>query len=189
MSDVSRLVRESRAGNSAALSKLIPLVYDELHRLAAGYMRREQPGQTLQTTALVHEAYVRLMQQRNLKWENRAHFMAIAANLMRQILVERARGRRAEKRGGGSVRVTYDESMSPAVKSSVDLLALDEALARLEAFDPRRARIVELRFFGGLTLEEMASTLGVSPATVKRDWSVARAWLHREMGKSLSDGS
>ena len=189
MVDTPRLIRKSRAGNEDALAKLLPLVYDELHRLAARYMRRERKGQTLQTTALVHEAYLRLVKQKNLAWENRAHFMAIAANLMRQILVERARARQARKRGGAGLRVTtLDESKVPAAESSVDVLALEEALTQLETFDPRRGRIVELRFFGGLTVEETAAALDVSPATVKREWSVARAWLHREMIKSPSDG-
>lgn len=183
MPDVSRLLKSSQEGNEVALSKLLPLVYDELHQLAARYMRRERRGQTLQTTALVHEAYVRLVKQRHLAWDNRGHFMAIAANLMRQILVERARARQTLKRGGAPIRITYDESMAAAADRSVDLLALDEALARLESIDPGRARIVELRFFGGLTVEETAQALGISPATVKRQWSVARAWLYRELAK------
>ena len=188
MPDVPRLIRQSRAGNEEALAALLPLVYGELHQLAARYMRHERKGRTLQTTALVHEAYLRLVKQKNLAWENRAHFMAIAANLMRQILVERARARQAQKRGGASIRVTLDESMVPTDEPFVDVLALEEALTRLEAFDARRARLVELRFFAGLTIEEAAAALDLSPATVKREWSVARAWLHREMSKSASHG-
>jgi RNA polymerase sigma factor (TIGR02999 family) len=163
---------------------LLPIVYEELRRLAAAYLRRERPGQTLQPTALVHEAYLRLMKDRPDRWQNRAHFCAIAAHSMRQILIERARARGAQKRGGAQPRVTLDEALVAAdgrESPSVDLIALDEALARLEAIDAEQARLVELRFFGGLTIEETAQAMNISPATVKRHWTLARAWLAREL--------
>jgi RNA polymerase sigma factor (TIGR02999 family) len=163
---------------------MLPIVYEELRRLAAAYLRRERPGQTLQPTALVHEAYLRLMKDRPDRWQNRAHFCAIAAHSMRQILIERARARGAQKRGGAQPRVTLDEALVAAdgrESPSVDLVALDEALARLEAIDADQARLVELRFFGGLTIEETAEAMNISPATVKRHWTVARAWLAREL--------
>ena len=160
---------------------LLPVVYEELRRLAAAYLRRERPGQTLQPTALVHEAYLRLMKDRPERWQNRAHFCAIAAHSMRQILIDRARARGAQKRGGAQPRVTLDEGLVAAESSSVDLLALDAALERLAALDQEQARLVELRFFGGLTIEETAEAMGISPATVKRHWTVARAWLAREL--------
>ena len=160
---------------------LLPIVYQELRRLAASYLRRERPGQTLQPTALVHEAYLRLMKDRPERWQNRAHFCAIAAHSMRQILIERARARGAQKRGGAQPRVTLDEALVAGESPSVDLVALDEALGRLEQIDPEQARLVELRFFGGLTIEETAEAMKISPATVKRHWAVARAWLAREL--------
>ena len=167
------------------VAELMPLVYDELRRLAAGYLRRERPGQTLQATALVNEAFVRLSREKGKPFQNRTHFVAIAALSMRQILVQRARARNAEKRGGGADRITLDESIAgaaPPQDESVDVLALDDALTRLAALDPQQARIVELRYFGGLTIEETAETLEISPATVKRQWNLARAWLRRELG-------
>jgi RNA polymerase sigma factor (TIGR02999 family) len=170
--------------NQKAVAELMPLVYDELRRLAAGYLRRERPGQTLQPTALVNEAFVRLSQERGKPFQNRTHFLAIAALSMRQILVQRARARHAEKRGGGAERITLDESIARAPQPSeagVDVLALDEALTRLAALDPQQANIVELRYFGGLTIEEAAEALEISPATVKRQWTLARAWLQREL--------
>jgi RNA polymerase sigma factor (TIGR02999 family) len=161
---------------------LLPAVYEELKRLAASYLRRERPGQTLQPTALVHEAYLRLMKDRPDRWQNRAHFCAIAAHSMRQMLIERARARGAQKRGGAQPRVTLDEGLvAGAPAPSIDLVALDAALQRLEAVDPEQARLVELRFFGGLTIEETAEAMNISPATVKRHWTVARAWLAREL--------
>jgi RNA polymerase sigma factor (TIGR02999 family) len=178
---VAQLVESARRGDEQALSALMPLVYDELRRLAASYMRRERPGQTLQATALVHDAYIRLMQDSKLSWQNRSHFFGIAARSMRQILVERARARHAVKRGGSRVRVTLDASLLATEASAIDLEALDEALTRLEALDAELARVVEVRFFGGLSIEEAAETLDVSPATVKRRWSVAKAWLAREL--------
>jgi RNA polymerase sigma factor (TIGR02999 family) len=168
-------------GDRQSLDSLLPVVYQELRRLAAAYIRNEKPGQTLQPTALVHEAYLRLMKDRPERWQNRAHFCAIAAHSMRQILIERARARNAQKRWGDKARVTLDEALVHGGEQSVDLLALDSALERLAALDPEQARIVELRFFGGLTVEETAEALGVSPATVKRHWTVARAWLAREL--------
>jgi RNA polymerase sigma-70 factor (ECF subfamily) len=164
----------------------MPLVYDELRRVAARYIGRERPGQTLQATALVNEAFVRLVNEKARGFENRAHFVAIAALSMRQILVQRARARRAIKRGGAPERVTLDEAHLPADAagaghSGIDVLALDEALTRLAAIDPVQAKVVELRYFGGLTIEETAEALRSSPATVKRQWTMARAWLKREL--------
>jgi RNA polymerase sigma-70 factor, ECF subfamily len=164
-----------------SLDSLLPIVYQELRRLAASYLRRERSGQTLQPTALVHEAYLRLMKDKPDRWQNRAHFCAIAAHSMRQILIERARARGTLKRGGAQPRVTFDEALVAGGQRSFDLLALDEALERLAAFDPEQARLVELRFFGGLTVDETAEAMSISPATVKRHWSVARAWLAREL--------
>jgi RNA polymerase sigma factor (TIGR02999 family) len=179
---VTALLAEARAGKAEALDALLPLVYHELRRVAGAYVRRERPGQTLQATGLVHEAYLRLLKDKNLHWENRAHFCAIAANAMRQILVERARARGAAKRGGAWNRLTLDEGQAKAPEAAVDVEALDQALARLAERDPDQARLVELRYFGGLTIEETAAVLGVSPATVKRSWMVARAWLKKELG-------
>ena len=170
-------------GSRQSLDSLLPLVYKELRRLAAGYIRREKPGQTLQPTALVHEAYLRLMKDRPDRWQNRAHFCAIAAHSMRQILIERARARGAVKRGGGGPRVTLDEALVAGEDRSIDLLALDEALERLAAMDPDQARLVELRFFGGLTVAETAEALDISAATVKREWNFAKVWLEREMSR------
>ena len=177
------LVERVSRGDRPALEVLMPLVYDELRRLAAHYLRGERPGQTLQPTALVNEAYLRLLKDRPDRWQNRAHFCAIAAHSMRQILIERARARDALKRGGGQPRITFDESLNaPADAPSVDVLAVDLALERLAAIDADQARIVELRYFGGLSVEETAEAMGTSPATVKRHWAVARAWLARELG-------
>ncbi len=164
-----------------SLDSLLPIVYQELRRLAASYLRRERPGQTLQPTALVHEAYLRLMKDKPDRWKNRAHFCAIAAHAMRQILIEKARARDALKRGGGGARVTLDEAMAAGGERTIDLVALDAALERLAEIDAEQARLVELRFFGGLTVEETAEALDISPATVKRHWTIARAWLAREL--------
>jgi RNA polymerase sigma-70 factor (ECF subfamily) len=164
-----------------SVNSLLPDVYQELRRLAANYLRRERPGQTLQPTALVHEAYLRLLKDKPDRWQNRAHFCAIAAHSMRQILIERARARGAQKRGGARQRITLDERLLPGGEPSIDLLALDEALERLAAIDPEQARLVELRFFGGLTVEETAAAMDISPATVKRHWTIASAWLAREL--------
>lgn len=179
---------EERRGSNPEIEAFMPAVYEELRRLASSYLRRERDAQSMQPTALVHEVYLRMLRDKPMLFQNRAHFCAIAATAMRRILVERARSRHALKRGGVSPRVTLDESLieSPAgapslAPPSADVLALDDALARLEAIDPARARIVELRYFGGLSVEETAAELGLSPATVKRHWSVARAWLAREL--------
>lgn len=166
------------------LSRLMPEVYDELRRLARGYMAREQRGpQTLQATALVNEAYLRLMKEKAHAWRNRAHFCAIAANAMREILVEKARAKAAKKRGGSRARVSFSEDIASERESPIDLLSLHQALENLEKQDSKLARIVELRFFGGLTVEETAGVIGASPVTVKRSWSMAKAWLKREMEK------
>lgn len=167
-------------------ASFMPQVYDELRRLAANYLRHERPGQTLQATALVHEAFLRLNAEKNHPWKNRTHFLAIAALSMRQILVQRARARHAEKRGGQDAqRITLDESalgdVAATQPAGVDVLALDAALEKLAALDAQQARIVELRYFGGMTVEEVGETLDISPATVKRHWTIARAWLHREL--------
>jgi RNA polymerase sigma factor (TIGR02999 family) len=182
--DITLLLTELQAGNRAAESKLVPLVYDELRRLARRYMRGERAEHTLQPTALVHEAYLRLIGQRDVEWQNRAHFFGVAAQLMRRILVDHARARKAEKRGGSAPKVSLDETLVFTEAKGADLLALDEALTRLTERDPRQGRIVELRFFGGLTEDEAAEVLGVSTRTVKRDWNVARAWLYKELSKS-----
>lgn len=179
--EITQLLISWSHGDQAALSKLMPLVYDELHRLAHRYMRRERPGHTLQTTALVNEVYLRLVDQTKVQWQNRAHFFGIAANLMRQILVNYALRHRAAKRGGSAYRLTFDEAVAVSKEPDVDLIALDQALTRLAALDPRQARIVELRFFGGLTIEETAEVLNLSPATVKREWNTAKAWLHHQL--------
>jgi len=168
-------------GQQTAFDELFPLVYAELRRIAAREMRREKPGRTLQTTALVHEAYLRLLKDASLSFENRAHFLGIAARAMREILIEHARSRSARKRGGQAVRLTLDEALAASPSPSVDVLALDEALERLARLDDRHARVVELRYFGGLSVEETAVALGLSPATVKRAWTLARAWLFREL--------
>lgn len=181
---VTALLDAVRRGDRAQIGALVEQLYPDLHRLAAGYMRRERPGQTIQATALVNDVYLRLVQERDVSWQNRAHFCAIAANAMRQILVERARARHAVKRGGGAPRVTLLEERvgaAPDAGLEVDVLALHDALDRLATVDPERARLVELRYFGGLTIEEAAEALGWSPATVKRSWALARAWLQREL--------
>lgn len=167
-----------------AVNDLIPLVYDELRRQAHRYLRRERAGHTLQTTALVNEAYLKLVDQKNVSWESRAHFFAIAANLMRRILIDYARTKHREKRGGAQQDLPLDEALTVSVsESTVDLLALDEVLTRFAQIDEQQARIVELRYFSGLSIEETAEVLKISPATVKRDWTLARAWLHRELSR------
>ena len=180
--DMASLVENARKGDQDALSALTPIVYEELRRLAARYMRRERPGQTVQATALVHDVYLRLLRDSRLSWQNRAHFFGIAAQSMRQILVERARARRAAKRGGGRVRVTLDSGLIAARPRAIDVEALDEALTRLGQLDAELARVVDVRFFGGLSIEEAAEALAVSPATIKRRWTLAKAWLARELG-------
>jgi len=179
---VHELVDRATRGDKPALEALMPMVYAELRRLAAHYLKGERPGQTLQPTALVHEAYLKLLKDRPERWQNRAHFCAIAAHAMRQVLIERARARDALKRGGGQPRVTFDEGLPVTQPDpAVDVIALDTALERLAALDASQARIVELRYFGGLSIEETAEAMGISPATVKRHWAVARAWLAKEL--------
>lgn len=175
--DVTELLQQWSEGRQEALDRLVPAVYSELRRLAASYLRREGREHTLQATALVHEAFLKLVDQRAVRWQNRAHFFGIAAQLMRRILVDYARERSAAKRGGGERHLSLDEALVMAAARDVDLLALDELLTRLAVVDPQQSRIVELRFFGGLTMEETAEVLQISPATVGRDWTVAKAWL------------
>ena len=170
-------------GDDGALGELLPLVYAELRRLAAGYLRRERPGHTLQPTALVNEAYLRLVDQSHVHWQNRAHFLGVAAQMMRRILVDHARGQRAEKRGGEIQKLSLDENIDVSGERAADLVALDEALERLAELDPQKSRIVELRFFGGLSVEETAEVLGVSAPTVKRQWRMAKAWLYGQVQK------
>ena len=177
--EVTQLLVAWGNGSQAALEKLMPLVYEELRRLAHHYMRREHPGHTLQTTALVNEAYFRLVDQKHVHWQNRAHFFAISAQLMRRILVDHARGHQYAKRGGGAHKVALDEGAVVAREQAADLIALDDALRGLAAIDERKSRIVELRFFGGLSVEETAEALKLSPRTVMREWSMAKAWLYR----------
>ncbi len=178
--DVTFLLQAWSNGDQAALEKLMPLVYDQLHQLAQHYMAREQPGHILQTSALVNEAYLRLIDASRVSWQNRAHFFAISAQLMRRILVEFARARQGPKRGGGATPVVLDESRLGS-GDRADLVALDDALKGLAAIDPRKSQVVELRFFGGLSVEEAAEVLKVSPATVMRDWRLAKVWLWHEM--------
>jgi RNA polymerase sigma-70 factor, ECF subfamily len=180
--DVTRLLRAWGAGDERALEQLMPLVYDELHRLAHRYMSREQPGQTLQTTALVHEAYLRLVDVKQVDWQDRAHFYALCARLMRRILVDFARSRSYQKRGGGATHVRLDEAVTVSTVMGSELLAVDDALKRLAAIDLRKSQVIELRFFGGLSVGETALALKVSPETVMRDWRLARGWLIRELG-------
>jgi RNA polymerase sigma factor (TIGR02999 family) len=179
--NITDLLLGYRRGDKEALDKLMPLVYDELRRQAARYLRREQAGHTLQTTALIHEAYVRLVDQHNVQWQNRAHFFGIAAQMMRRILVDHARTKKRVKRGGSDIRVSLADATTPVKGQDLDIVALDEALQRLAKIDEQQSRVVELRFFSGLTVEETAEVMGISQATVKRDWSMAKAWLHREL--------
>src|SRR6185437_4979163 len=173
------------ASDKETLDKMMPVVYDELRRQAARYLRREKAGHTLQTTALIHEAYLRLVDQRNVQWQNRAHFFGIAAQMMRRILVDHARTKKRAKRGGSDVKVSLADATIPVKERDLDVVALDEALNRLTEIDEQQSRVVELRFFSGLTVEETAEVMGISAATVKRDWSMAKAWLHRELSKEI----
>jgi RNA polymerase sigma factor (TIGR02999 family) len=181
---VTKLLLDWGAGNRAALDALTPLVYDELRRLAGHYLRRERPDHTLQSTALVHEAYMRLIDQRNVRWQNRAQFFGLAAELIRRILVDHARAKQAAKRGGTAVKLTLDEALDASAGRDLDLVRLDDSLKALAEVDAQQSRIVELRYFAGLTIEETAEALDISPATVKRDWVVAKAWLRRQMDKT-----
>jgi RNA polymerase sigma factor (TIGR02999 family) len=180
-SQVTQLLVKWGGGDQQALENLMPLVYAELKRLAGSYLRRERPDHTLQSAALVNEAYVRLIDQRAVRWQNKAHFFGIAAQMMRRILLDHARGHHAAKRGAGIEPLELNEALDQAQKQSIDLLGLDEALRTLEKMDPQQGRIVELRFFSGLSIEETAEVLSISPATVKREWASARAWLYRQV--------
>lgn len=181
---ITTLLHEWQEGKEEALNELLPFVYDELRRRAAAYMRSERPGHTLQTTALVNEAYIKLFEKGEIEWESRNHFFAIAAQAMRRILVDHARKKNRKKRGSKSPVLPLDEArLIPSKDSTVDLEALDQALSRLAAFDERQAKIVELKYFGGMTFEETADVLGVSKVTVKRDWKIARVWLRGQLGE------
>lgn len=182
--EITKLLKEWSGGDSTALDRVIPLVYDELHRLAHQHMRRERAGHLLQTSALINEAYLRLMEQPELNLENRTHFFGIAARLMRQILVDEARKRNSAKRGGGGIQVSLTQATNVVQEQAANVVALDDALKTLEGIDGRQSEIVELRFFGGLSIEETAKVLSVSPGTVMRDWTFARAWLRNEMSRS-----
>ena len=185
---ISHLLHSWSDGDSQALDQLTTLVYGELRRMARRYMRRQPPGHTLQTTALIHEAYLRLVRREEQRWENRAHFFSVAAQAMRHILMDYARARNRDKRGGGGQRVSLDEAMTICPERVAELVALDDALTELAKLDDRRSKVVELRFFGGLTEEEIAEVLKVSPRTVSSDWSLARSWLLRELSKSVGSG-
>jgi|SRR5208283_241264 len=187
--DVTALLSQLTQGNHEAHEKLIPLVYEELKRLARSYMRRERADHTLQTTALVHEAYLKLVRQQAVNWQGRSHFFGIAAQLMRRILIDHARGQLRDKRGGVKEVLPLDEALVFSPEHSEELVKLDEALERLAKLDARQSQIVELRFFGGLSVEETAEFLGISPKTVKRDWSVAKTWLHCELREKNGDVS
>jgi RNA polymerase sigma factor (TIGR02999 family) len=187
--DVTELLLAWSDGDEAALQALIPIVHDELHRIAAACMAGERRGHSLQTTALVNEAYLRLIGTRRVNWQNRAHFLAMAARLMRRILVDFARSKQYQKRGGGAVRVTLVDDIALSAEPGRDLVALDEALETLAAVDERKSRVIELRFFGGLTVQETAETLHVSPETVMRDWKLAKAWLLRQLRRSGSEST
>jgi RNA polymerase sigma factor (TIGR02999 family) len=183
--EITQLLAEWSDGNQAALNKLYPLVYNELRRLAHGYLRRERKGHTLQTTALINEAYLRLVDQKHVHWANRAHFFGISAQIMRRILIDHARLYHYAKRGGGGQKISLDEAALVAKEQSRELLMLDEALNSLAKIDPRRSRVVELRYFGGLSNEEIAGVLKISENTVTRDWNMARAWLYQELSGSV----
>ena len=187
--EVTQLLRAWSGGQESALDKLVPMVYGELHRMARRYMARERPGQTLQVTALVNEAYLRLVDSPQTSWQDRAHFFAVCAQMMRRILVDRARGRRARKRGMGTPALELDEALVVAQGRGTDLVALDDALKDLAALDPRKGQVVELRFFGGLSVEETAEVLKVSKETVMRDWKLAKSWLRRELNRENSSGA
>ena len=183
--NLTQLLISYGEGNREALEALLPEVYQELRRLAQSYMRKEGSGHTLQATALVHEAFFKLIDQKSVQWQNRAQFFGVAAQLMRRILIDHARVRKAQKRGGSQAKIAFDEAVHwSESEEGPDLVALDEALERLAAIDPRQAKTVELRYFGGLSIEEAAHVLGTSPATVKRDWTLAKAWLYRELGEA-----
>ena len=179
--EVTQLLIRLTDGDRAVLDELLPLIYGELRRVAAGYLRRESPGHTLQPTALVHEAYLRLVDQTQVRWQNRAHFLGVAAQMMRRILVDHARSRQAEKRGGEFRKLSLDENIDVSDERAAELVNLDDALKKLAEIDPAKSRVVELRFFGGLSVEETAEVLGVSAPTVKRHWRLAKAWLYGQV--------
>jgi RNA polymerase sigma factor (TIGR02999 family) len=181
--DITQLLVDWSDGNKEALDKLVPLVHEELRRLARRYMRREHAGHTLQTSALVNEAYLKLIDQREVRWRNRTHFFAIAAQLMRRILIDHARRHHYQKRGGGAYKLSLDEAALVIQERAADLVALDDALSELAEFDPRKSRIVEMRFFGGMSAEEVAEALSCSLRTVEREWRKAKAWLHRAVSR------
>jgi RNA polymerase sigma factor (TIGR02999 family) len=188
-SEITQLLHAWRGGDQLALQRLTPVVYEELHRMARHYMARERDGHTLQTTALINEVYLRLVKVKEVQWQDRAHFFAVSAQLMRRILTDFARSHGYQKRGGGARPVPLDEACLASAEPGVDLVALEQALTRLGETDARKSRVVELRFFGGLTVDETAEVLQISGETVMRDWSVARAWLLRELDRSVSDGA
>lgn len=183
--DITQLLLAWGSGDASALDQLMPVVYAELRKIARRFMRRQGPNNTLQTTELVNEAYLRLIDSSRVNWQCRTHFFAVSAQLMRRILVDAARRRNSQKRGGGQLKVTLDERLEIAEGNSTDVVALDEALQRLAGLNARHGQIVELRYFGGLTEDQIAELLGVSPRTVRRDWSLARAWLYRELSKAV----
>ena len=183
-SQVTELLVRWRGGDREALDCLLPIVYDELRRIARHYLQGERPGHTLQSTALVNEAYVRMVAQDFPQWQNRAHFFAVAAQLMRQILVDHARSHRASKRGGSVFKVALDEAEEQPLATDLDIVALDDALKNLAEMDPQQSKVVELKFFAGLSIDDTAEVLGISSSTVKRDWITARAWLYRELDRS-----
>ena len=182
--NVTELLLDWSAGDKAALDRILPIVYNELRKQAARYLQRERAGHTLQTTALINEAYIRLVDQKNVRWQNRAHFFGISAQLMRRILVDHARAKHRTKRGGSDIRVSLSDANLVVKETDLDIVAVDEALERLAQIDEQQSRVVELRFFAGLSVEETAEVLKISPATVKRDWSMAKAWLHRELTRN-----
>ncbi len=185
--DITGMLREMSEGRKEALDSLIPIVYNEMRRIAHGKLRHEDAGHTLNTTALVHETYIKLVNLREMQWQDRAHFFAMAARVMRRILIDYARGRKREKRGGDAVRIPLADALDVSVEQTEVLLDLDEALSRLEAMNERHCRVVECRYFAGMSVEETAEALQVSPATVKRDWAFSRAWLNRELGADSPD--
>jgi RNA polymerase sigma factor (TIGR02999 family) len=184
--EITQLLLAWSQGDRSALDQLIPLVYEELRRLAKHYMGQERPGHALQTTALVNEAYLRLIDASQVKWQNRAHFLAVSAQLMRRVLVDFARSNHQLKRGGKAHRVSLDQALVVSAEQGPNLVDLDDALSALSALDGRQSQVVELRFFGGLSVEETAEALKISPTTVRRDWTLARAWLHRELNKTVA---
>jgi RNA polymerase sigma-70 factor, ECF subfamily len=184
---VTLLLKAMNRGDKSAADQLLPIVYSELHRLAKSYMSRERRDHTLQPTALINQAYLRIAQQEHMEWQNHAHFIGFAANVMRRVLVDHARERNAAMRGGGRVRVELDEGVAASPEASAEILQLEEALTRLEQLNPRQAQVVEMRYFGGLSVEEVASILGIAPRSVKRDWALARMWLYQEIQKRTPD--